>query len=293
MTLEQLRVFVAVAERLHVTRAAEALAMTQSAASGAVQALETRLDIKLFNRVGRHIELTDAGRLFLPEARAVLRRVAEAEDVLDDLLNLRRGSLALAASQTVGSYWLPTYLHRFATAYPNVALSLAIGNTHEVAEAVIDGSAELGFVEGEVEAPLLARSEVGTDTMTLVVGAGHPWAGRTDLTNDELMRGRWVLREHGSGTRQVLETELRQRGLDPAALNVALTLPSNEAICAAVGAGAGATVTSRLIADAELAAGRLTAVPFAISPRRFLALRHADRHRSRATAALMALIRSP
>ena len=101
MTLEQLRIFVAVAEREHVTRAAEALHVTQSAASAAIAALEGRHNVPLFHRVGRRIELTDAGRMFLAEARAVLAKAASAELALGEYGGLKRGNLQLVASQTI------------------------------------------------------------------------------------------------------------------------------------------------------------------------------------------------
>ena len=116
MTLEQLRVFVEVAERLHVTRAASVLNLTQSAASASLQALETRLGTALFDRVGRRIELTEAGRILLPEARAVLTKVSGAEQALAELDGLLRGRLRLWASQTIAGYWLPPFLYRFHTA---------------------------------------------------------------------------------------------------------------------------------------------------------------------------------
>jgi len=103
MTLEQLRIFVAVAEKQHVTRAANELNLTQSATSAAIAALEARYGIKLFDRIGRGIALTQTGKDFLIEARAVLARAADATQVLNDLAGLKRGSLSIAASQTVGS----------------------------------------------------------------------------------------------------------------------------------------------------------------------------------------------
>ena len=161
MTLEQLRVFIAVAERQHVTRAAESLHLAQSAVSAAIAALEGRHGTKLFHRVGRGIELTEAGTLFLDEARAVLARVEAAELMLAELAGLKRGTLSVQASQTIGSYWLPRHLVDFRRAYPDIAIKLAIGNTAQVARAVLDGSAEIGFVEGAVDEPLLSRTEVG------------------------------------------------------------------------------------------------------------------------------------
>ena len=148
MTLEQLRIFVAVAEREHVTRAARDLNLTQSATSAAVAALESRYATKLFDRVGRRIELTHAGRLFLIESKAVLARAEAAELVLADLAGLKRGSLNLAASQTVGNYWLPPSIHAFQTRFPGITVALTIGNTETVAALVREGAANVGFVEG-------------------------------------------------------------------------------------------------------------------------------------------------
>ncbi|MBS0473286.1 MAG: LysR family transcriptional regulator, partial [Proteobacteria bacterium] len=144
MTLEQLRIFVAVAQHLHVTRAADELHLTQSAASAAIAALEARHNVKLFDRVGRRMELTAAGRALLPEARLLLQNARNAETVLDDLTGLRRGTLAIAASQTVLAYWLPERLARFAHAHPAIRLNILGGNTVQTAQAVIDGQAELG-----------------------------------------------------------------------------------------------------------------------------------------------------
>ena len=139
MTLEQLRIFAAVAERQHVTRAAEALNLAQSAASASIAALEAQYGTKLFHRVGRGIELTDAGQLFLSEARAVLARAEAAELALAELAGLKRGMLRVRASQTIASYWLPRYLVAFRRAHPGVDLHITAGNTAQVAAAVQGG----------------------------------------------------------------------------------------------------------------------------------------------------------
>ena len=288
MTLDQLRVFVAVAERQHVTRAAEALNIAQSAASAAVAALEGRHGAKLFHRVGRGIELTEAGTLFLREARAVLARAEMAELVLSELGGLKRGTLSVQASQTIASYWLPRHLVEFRRAHPGVKVRLGIGNTAEVARAVHEGEAELGFVEGAVDDPALEGVVVARDHMVVVVEPGHPWAGRKDLAPADLLGADWVLREPGSGTRSFFEAALDGLGVPPAALRVVLELPSNESVRAAVEAGMGATAISASVAAPSIEAGLLHAVPFALPDRNFRALRHKDRHRSRAGEVLLA-----
>src|SRR3984957_4498360 len=155
MTLEQLRIFVAVAECEHVTRVAEALRLTQSAVSASIAALESRYAVALFDRVGRRIELNAAGRLFLGEARPVLARADAAELALSEMSGLKRGTLNVHASQTIASYWLSPRLVAFRAAYPKIEVKLAVGNTAQTAKAVIDGTAELGFVEGGVDTPAI------------------------------------------------------------------------------------------------------------------------------------------
>jgi DNA-binding transcriptional LysR family regulator len=293
MTFEQLRVFVAVAERLHVTQAASALNMTQSAASAAVQALETGIGTKLFNRVGRHIELTEAGRVFLPVARAVLKRLAQAEQTLAELDGLEHGRLALWASQTISGYFLPRFIASFHEARPNIELSLVIDNTAGVARAVAAGDADIGFVEGDVEDPLLVRIDVGADQLVLVVAANHPFAAKKTVKSQDLATLKRTLRERGSGTRPIFEEAVRASGIDPDTLDVTLELPSNEAVRSAVEAGAGATVISRLVAEAKLSTGHLAMLPLGFPERRFTALRHGDRSRSRAEAAFLDFVRTP
>src|SRR3984893_834768 len=292
MTLEQLRIFVAVAERQHVTQAARALNLAQSAASNAIAALESQHDTKLFDRVGRRIQLTEAGHVFLAEARAVLARTEAAELALSEFGGLRRGTLSVEASQTIANYWLPRHLVAFRRAHPQIQIRLAIGNTAQVAAAVESGTAELGFVEGAVKSAHFASTPVARDQLVVVVGPEHPWGGRDRLTGGDLMESEWILREPGSGTRSVFENALAQRGIAPGRLRVALELPSNEAVRAAVEAGQGATAVSASVAAPSIEAGLLHQVNFALPEREFHVLHHRERYRSRAAKALLGMLAS-
>ena len=287
MTLEQLRVFIAVAEREHMTRAADALGLTQSAASAAVAALEGAYSTPLFHRIGRGIELTDAGRLFLDEARAVVARASAAELALAELGGLKRGLLTLGASQTIASYWLPQRLVAFRRAYPGIEIRLAIGNTAEVAKGVAAGDAEIGLVEGVVDEPVLSSKEIASDSLVLVVAPDHPWADCQSLGPGDLTQSDWVLREPGSGTRSVFETALGEMGVAPHLLKTVLELPSNEAVRAAVEASAGATAISELVVTPSLRSGALSRVSFVLPKRPFFLLRHRGRYRSKAAEALV------
>lgn len=290
MTLEQLAVFVAVAEEQHVTRAAAALGLTPSAVSASVRALEANHDVRLFDRVGRGIVLTREGGAFLAAARDTLARAGAAERLLAELAGLTRGSVAIEASQTIANYWLPPRLMRFRAALPGIAVTLGIGNTRSVADAVIAGTAELGFVEGEVADPHLAGRAVERDEIVAVVRAGHPTLARGgEPAASRLAALTWVMREEGSGTRSEFELALADLGLSPDSLTVALTLPSNEAVLSAVRAGDAAAALSRAVVAPLLAAGDLVALDAVRRPRAFTILRHRERRLSRAAARLAAL----
>lgn len=291
MTFEQLRIFAEVARLQHLTRAAENLNLTPSAVSAAIKALEERYDTLLFNRIGRRIELNETGRIFLQEAEAVLARTQAAELTLSELSGLKRGSLTIYASQTIASYWLPPLLARFHASYPMIELKMTIGNSEQVANALREGLADTGFIEGQIDDPLLHKESVATDQLITVVGADHPWAKRKTLPLENLTESFWILRERGSGTRAVFEHYLRDNDYDPAQLSVALELPSNEAICSALTAGQYATVLSALAARAHLAAGTLKQAPLTLPPRHFWLLTHHERYQSHAFKALYGMIK--
>jgi DNA-binding transcriptional LysR family regulator len=288
--LEQLRVFVAVAERQHMTRAAEALHLAQSAVSAAVAALEARHGAKLFHRVGRGIELTEAGALFLGAARDVLARAEAAELVLSELGGLQRGTLSLYASQTIASYWLPRHLVAFRRAYPGIDIRLGVGNTAQVAEAVHQGLAELGFVEGAIDNAALTITEVARDQLVVVVSAEHQNYTVDRLELSQLADFDWVLREPGSGTRSVFEEAVTASGIPLQQLKVVLELPTNEAVRAAVEAGMGATAISASVVASGLEAGLLHQIKVPLPERAFHGVRHAERYQTAASDALLRLI---
>jgi DNA-binding transcriptional LysR family regulator len=275
---------------LHVTRAARLLQLTQSAASAAIAALERQYGVPLFLRVGRTIRLSDAGAVLLVEARAILQRARNAERALEEFSGLSRGHLRIYASQTIANYWLPARLHGFHRAHPQIALAVTIGNSAQVADAMLEGRSDLGFVEGEIEEKPLERRFIAGDRLVLVVGPDHPWAKRRTLATADLAGADWVLREPGSGTRQIFESALKAMGVDPHALKIALELPSNEAVRSAVEAGAGATAMSELAVASSLRHGALHAIALPLPPREFAMLRHPDRYHSRAEAAFVAMI---
>jgi len=284
MTFEQLHAFIVVAETLSMTRAAERLHLTQPAVSAAIAALEERQATRLFDRVGRHLELTAAGKVFLPEARAVIARLEEARRVFDDLAGLARGEVRLAASQTVATYWLPRRMARFAADHPAIHLDLAVGNTTQAVALVLNGEADLAFIEGAVDEPLLARKVVARDRISLYVAASHPLAKRR-VTKRDLETATWVMRERGSGTRDHAIAGLARSKIAFASLRVRLELPSNGAVLEAAETGGLVTAVSDLAAEARVKTGRLRRLDWPLPERDFTMLSHRARQPSRAAAA--------
>ncbi|OKH37488.1 LysR family transcriptional regulator [Calothrix sp. HK-06] len=290
MTLDQLKIFLAVAEHMHFTRASEALYISQPAVSGAIQGLEEEYRVKLFHRVNRHIEITEAGKLLQVEAQKILDQVALAERGLRELNNLQRGELRLGTSLTIGNYWLPDYISRFKRQYPGIQVNCTLGNTEVISASTVSGLFDLGLVEGEVkhtDACNLEEKIVANDRLVIVVGKTHPWYERGSIYLDELVTTDWVMRESGSGTRQRFEQALKQWGIEISKLNSILEFTSGEMVKAAVENGVGASALSELMVKKEMELGVLRPIqiiPFEENPfhkyeivREFIMIKHQQR----------------
>jgi DNA-binding transcriptional LysR family regulator len=197
------------------------------------------------------------------------------------------------ASQTIAGYWLPRHLVAFRHKYPGIDIRLTIGNTAQGAAALHEGAADLAFIEGMIEDPMLTKEQVARDQLVIVVGTEHAWSATDPLEPDRLIETDWVLREPGSGTRSTFEAALQGFGVSPGALRLALELPSNEAVRAAVEAGLGATAISASVAAPSLEAGLLHRVRFNLPERDFQVVRHVARCRNRAADALLSMLTAP
>lgn len=285
ITLRQLEVFTAIAGHGHVTRAAQTIAMTQSAASTALAELEQQLDATLFDRIGRQLLLNEAGRQLLPKALDVLDRVREIEAVA------RGGHVAfdlhLGASLTIGNHLLPALLAELRRRHPLGEVRLSLKNTEQVVSDLLNYRIDLGFVEGPVQDQRLQRFVWHQDRLSVFVAAGHPLAGST-ATHDDLRETSWILRERGSGTRDVFD-----RALAGAALprHVAFELEQPEAIRQCVRNGLGMGCLSELELRDAFRAGWLAPVgtPFLDLERQFQVVLHRDKHLSPGLRAILAL----
>ena len=303
MTLEQLRIFLAVAEHLHFTNAADALYITQPAVSAAVQSLESEYGVKLFHRIGRRIEITSAGIMLQQEAQKILDQVALTERGLREMNNLQRGELNLGASLTIGNYWLPEKISQFKRKYPGISVNCTLANADDICAGTATGLFDLGIIAGDVKSShqkVLTTEIIGSDRLQIIVGEAHPWFNRESIPLKELLTTPWVMREAGSGTQQIFEQTLQSWGINPQALKIILIFNSSEMVKAVVESGVGATALPALMVKKELKLKTLHAVQIADLPspeeaeivRPILKLKHLQRFQTRISQAFEEILDS-
>ncbi len=235
--------------------------ISQPAASTRIRRLERQLGVSLLERSPQGSRLTPDGELVAGWAQAAVDAAAALDASVASLRARSNAVLRVAASMTVAEYLLPGWLTALRARDPQTVVNLAAGNSADVAVAVLDGAADVGFVEGPSGLPKgLASSQVGADELTVVIPPGHRWVRRrSGITAAELAATALVAREPGSGTRGHLEDALRvQAGLEP--VPPVAELSSTTAIKSAVAAGIGPAVLSSLTVAPEIAAGKLRAV---------------------------------
>ncbi len=249
ITLRQLEIFEKVANTQHVTKAGKQLLISQSAVSMAIAELEHVAGAPLFERHGRRLLLNDRGRYLLPEAREVIRRTRTIERMLNDSAEKPVGTLRVGASTTIGNYLLPSLLGEFARLYPQAKALLVVGNTQQIATAVENGELDLGLIEGPCHLASLSASLWRQDELVVIVGKEHPWSGERIASVEMLIVAPWIMREKGSGTREVFESAVSSKGIE---FSISLELGHTEAIKRAVEAGLGVGCLSRLAVQREL-----------------------------------------
>jgi DNA-binding transcriptional LysR family regulator len=252
----ELAAFVTAVETGTVQGAADALALTQSAATKRVLALERRVGRPLLERTAQGVRVTEAGAVLYPLAREALAALVSAEAAVTS--SSQEESLVIHASRTVGETLLPQWLASFRVSAPALRVSVAITNSYEVVHAVRDRTAEIGFIEGPAGSTQgLTELVVAHDEVRVVVASGHPWARRRAVALKALVREPYLAREVGSGTREVAAAAMAAKGVE---LTPALELSSAEGLKRAVLAG-GFTLLSERVVQPEVAIGALRAIP--------------------------------
>ncbi|MBO8126459.1 MAG: LysR family transcriptional regulator [Firmicutes bacterium] len=257
----KLRTFLTVARKGSFSAAARELHLSQPAVSMQIQQLESQYGVRLFDRLDRRIRLTPAGLLLQKYAREILAVYQKASAEIMHCCDKIMGELHIGATLTIGEYVIPKLIGLFKKEYPEVELLLTVENTESVIRGLADELFDVAFVEGPFDHAKLERKPWSTDELVLVVSADHPWATRKSVHVEELLQENLVLREPGSGTREVFMAALRKAGYSWDQVPVYIELGSTTAIKSLVSANLGMTVISRWTVRDEVQRGSLRALP--------------------------------
>jgi len=251
LNFRQLLTFVTVAELGSFTKAAKKLYMTQPAISWQIKSLENELGLTLLERGDRQVTLTEAGRLFYTDAKRLTNLYEKLMYTIEEYKGLGKGTLKIGASTIPGEYLLPHYIGRFKELFPEISITLSIGDTRDVVEKLLMDSIHLGVTGARPAEEKLIFRPLLEDELILIAGVQHPWAQAGEISLADLGQAKFVFREEGSGTRMVIEEELAARGIPVERLPVEMELGSTRAVITAVAANLGVSFVSRLaVADA-------------------------------------------
>jgi DNA-binding transcriptional LysR family regulator len=286
-TLRQLEVFLAVARTGSVSRAGDELAMSQSAVSSSLADLERQFDVRLFDRIGKRLRLSEMGHALRSRAAAVWDEARELETALANQAD--SGRLRVGATLTIGNYVAVPLMARYMRDRPGSTVRLDIANTEEIARRVANFEIDVGLIEGELSHPQLQVTPFRDDELVVFSSPSHPLARKRALTDEDLKRASWIVREHGSGTRQAFDRAMT--GILPE-LHITLELPHTEVIKRAVEAGLGLGCVSRLALTDAFQQGSLKPrpVPQRDFRRRFYVVLHRRKHVSAEIKRWLALL---
>lgn len=253
----KLKVFCTVAETKSFSKTSEIIHLTQPAVSLQVQTLEEIYETKLFDRTSNLITLTEAGEILYKYAKDILSLYAEAAKEIGKITGLLKGSIKIGASTTIGNYLLPNIISDFKKIRVKVNINVLIGNTRRIVDLLNSGIIDIGLVEGETSKQKMKIEPFVEDELVFIVPPAHPWTKKKIISILDVTKEPFILREEGSGTRQMIEKYLESHGINIENMKIALILGSTESIKEAVEQGIGISIVSKWAARKEIKYGSL------------------------------------
>jgi len=257
-TLDQLRIVKAISDEGNFTLASKALYVSQAAVTLQIQNLEKKLNVTLYNRRKKKIELTEAGNLLLRYANRILALCEETSRTIEDLENLQGGNLLVGASQTTGTYLMPRVIGLFRQRYSNINIQLYIYSTRKIASAIANGELDIAVIGGEVPqelANILEITPYAEDELVLILPKSHPLSKFKQIQKEDLYQLKYIVLDTQSTIRGVIDNGLKENGIDSTRFKIEMELNSIEAIKNAVQSGLGAAFVSVSAITKELELG--------------------------------------
>jgi len=275
MNLNQLRIFYMAAKRGNLSLAAEDLFITQPAVTKGIQRLQEHYEIKLVNRIGKKLVLTDAGEVVFEIAEKIFDLEKHAEESIREFRQRKKGRIRIHASESFGAYYLPSIMNPFSKSNPLLKISVNILPTEQVIENIADLKCDLGFISYPLEHKKILIREVLEDQLVLIVPPDHPFGSRKHLKPSDLAGQTMIVHERKSAPQQVLSAFIKEN-----TISISLELSSNRAIKQAVESGLGIALISRKVAEEEIHTGRLAALPMQgrSLTRKFYMAHHKDKY---------------
>ena len=276
LTLRQMQIFLNVVKAGHLTNVAKEMKLSQSAISMSIKELENILGRPVFDRLNKKLVLNEVGRAFHQEISPIFKRLCDIEHEFKNSEN--KGVIRVGASTTIVDYLMPSIICSYMSSYPDVKITLKEGSTQEIAEMIHEGSIDVGFVEGFVSGSDIIKEKIGIDEL-LIVTENKALAQATPPLIEDLATMRWVLRESGSGAREVFLNYIKDRVEH---LNIFLELGHTESIKSILKNRDCLTCISKISVDKELREGTLFKVPVKNfeCKRDFLMIHHKDKYAS-------------
>ncbi|MBW2410283.1 MAG: LysR family transcriptional regulator [Deltaproteobacteria bacterium] len=277
MNLNQLKIFYLAAQKGSLSAAAEELYITQPAVTKGIQRLQEHYDIKFVHHIGKKLVLTDAGEVLYKIAEKIFEMESQAEESIRDFQQRKRGHIRILSSESFGDYYLPHILIPFSKAYPLVRISMNILPTEQVVENTATLNNDIGFISYPVENKKLSVKEVLEDQLVIITPLNHPLAEKSSLVAGDLENQLIIMHETGSAPRRAIEDYIRTHHIS---VKIPLEISSNRAIKRAVEEGIGVALISRKVANEQIQAGRLKAIPIsdASMHRKFYIVHHKDKY---------------
>lgn len=285
ITLRQIEVFTEVLKSGSTTQASQQLALSQSAVSAALADLEGQLGVQLFDRVGKRLVVNEHGRLLYPRAVGLLEQACDIEQLFRE----DNGAIRLYASSTIGNYLLPGMLAAWRRDYPQLPLELSVGNSQDVINAVADFRVDLGLIEGPCHVSDIVSEPWLQDELVVFAAPDSPLCLQP-VTLESLAAASWILREQGSGTREIVDYLLLSHLPH---FQLALELGNSEAIKHAVRHGMGISCLSRRVVAEQLETGSLVEIkiPLPTLSRTLYRIHHRQKHLSKALTRFLSYCR--
>ena len=277
MNLNQLKIFYLATKKGNLSQAAQELNITQPAVTKAIQRIQGFYEIKLLNRFGKKLVLTDAGLTLYRIAEKIFDLEIQAEESIREFQKLKIGHIRIHASESFGAYYLPSIVNPFSKKHSSIRISVSILPTEHVIENVANLKNDIGFVSYHADHEKVVCREVLEDKMVFIASPTHSLVNKKRLTVMDLAGHSMIVHEKGSVPSQAIGEFIRKNKVD---IRIPLELSSNRAIIRAVADGLGIALVSRNVAREEMMTGKIVALPFPGPPmtRNFYLVHHKDKY---------------